>query len=132
MYVQRSWKNFIKSAQVEEYSRNGKLIGALAGGGLAALMSALYYGKKSKKKQSFASRFLKGLAFTGIGAIGGGLAGMGLGRLIGNHIWFKRSLDAAQKRIVDENIPYRKGRVMYVNSLRIGMNSPRGPRLGRS
>ena len=109
------WRDFVKKAQFEQYARNYGIGGAIAGGSLAALLSAIYYSRKSKRKQPFYSRFLKSLMMTGLGAVGGGLAGSGLGYMLASHIIYKRSVENARKRLLSENKPARYGRVMYVN-----------------
>lgn len=91
--------------------------GAVAGGALAALLSAIHYNKerKNEKKQSFAKRFLKSLIWTGLGAAGGGILGSGLGRAIGNHVQYNRNLELAKKLIRDNGMKKRTGRVLYLN-----------------
>lgn len=119
------WSAFVKSAQMKDYTAKGGLTGALAGGALAAALSAMYYGKKNKKdekKQSMPGKVLKSLLWTALGAAGGGLAGAGIGRMIATHIKYRRALDEAKETVKERRRMYgipekgrKDGRVIYVN-----------------
>ena len=119
------WAAFSKSAQTKDYMTRGGLTGALAGGAIAAALSAMRYGKKKDKdgkKRSTAGKVLKSLLWTALGAVGGGIAGAGIGRMIATHIKYRRALDEAKDKVKDRRrtlgIPEKgrnNGRVLYVN-----------------
>lgn len=104
-----------KASQYESYDANGAVSGAIAGGALSAILSALYYGKKDKKKQSFAKRFLKSVLWTFAGAAGGGLAGAGIGRALRTHATYEKNLEDAKNKLQSDGIRPRNGRVFLVN-----------------
>lgn len=113
------WLAFSKAAHADLYTRNGGMYGAISGAALAAIISALKYGKGKKHKNgSVFNRIMKGLLWTGAGALGGGVLGAGIGRMIGSHVEYSRALKRA-KEIVEErrkNGQYdRRGRVLLLN-----------------
>lgn len=107
------WPRFAKNAM-----SGGEVIGgatgALTGGILAAVLSSVRDGKDNGKKKSFARRLLRGILWSGAGALGGGLAGLGIARMIGSQVRYSRNLSAA-KNIASRQGPSGKGRVLYLN-----------------
>ena len=109
----KGWAFFSKRA-MSRGEMIGGAAGALSGGLLAAVLSSISDGKQNGKKKSFAKRLLKGLLLSGAGALGGGLAGAGIARIIGNQSQYSKNLDEA-RNIASKKGPAGKGRVLYVN-----------------
>lgn len=97
----------------ESASGYGTLSGIVAGAGLSALLSWLHYRKK--KNQSLGSRWLKGLGWTALGGLAGGLAGAYGGRMYARHQQYKELRDKITNDLKDtEKVP---GRVIYVDCI---------------
>lgn len=117
--IKTSWSSFVKVGQTDMYTRNGGKYGAISGAAIAAIISAIKYGKgKKHQKESVFNRIMKGLLWTGAGALGGGLLGAGIGRLIGSHVEYSRSLKKAKEILAERRNnghEDRIGRVLLVN-----------------
>ena len=104
-----------KSAAVgfEKANLYGSLSGTLAGAGLSALASWLYY--RRKKNQSFKKRLLKAIGWSALGGLGGGVLGSYLGRMYARHSAYKETLAKVKKGL--EGTEKKPGRVIYVDCI---------------